>query len=117
MFVSYHYVCSDPPSSIRMETPETGLHDHEITAQCVTSISVPAAEVAWSEAGVTRSVIHSVQGGYMTVSTITIPPPGPGDQHTLTLECNALYHDTVVTSDSNIITILSKSAQVLMSHV
>ena len=100
-----------------METPETGLYNQEITAQCVTSISVPPAQVTWSLTGVTRSVVHKVQGGHMTVSTITIPPPGPGAAHTLDLECNALYHDHVVTSDSNIITILSKSSLVLVSRV
>ena len=98
---------------MNIEAAATSYHDKTITAQCVTAPSVPAAQVTWSTTPgdsdqlQVSSVVHSVQGGYRTVSTVTLAPVGPG-HHSLSLQCDVLYDDNIVLTQTHVVDILSK---------
>ena len=98
---------------MNIEAAVTNYYDKTITAQCVTSPSVPAAQVTWSsslgDSGQMQvsSVVHSVQGGQRTVSTVYLAPVGPG-RHSLLLQCDVVYDDNIVLTQTHVVDILSK---------
>ena len=97
---------ADPPENVRLETVDNVAHDNGVTAQCVSSPSVPPAQLSWPLAHGGETVgVHSTD---ISVSTLTLPPPGT-EHSTLLLRCEATYQHNMVTSQDKHVNILGKA--------
>ena len=87
-------------------------HDQSLTAQCVSSVSVPPTSVSWSVSGGDHGVlsseeVHSASGGFITVSTLSLPAQGRENTNVM-VRCEASYKSEVILSQTKSVSINSK---------